>query len=237
MYDDGAGWVWYGMDVIRDGCDGCVVRDRCAISGMGVIRDGCDGCVIRDGCAMGWAWYGMGVIRDGCDGCGRGWKWKMEGSETGVDGCGRGWGWKMEGSETGCGRVWTGVRMELWTGERGVVVGGQRPCTKHVSGLVSNMLRCGLKYSRKWGWRGCFRIYICIFLIHAGQLPTVFCGRLQPYRLQEKGVAFGFAGSPCFLLGYPGWVGQELLLKFSSKNRFWQLASPPKDAVHCRWWL
>ena len=22
--------------------------------GMGVIRDGCDGCVIRDGCAMGW---------------------------------------------------------------------------------------------------------------------------------------------------------------------------------------
>ena len=34
--------------------------------------------------------------------------------------------------------------------------------------------------------------------MHAGQLPTVFCGRLQPYRLQEKGVAFGFAGSPCF---------------------------------------
>ena len=29
-----------------------------------------------------------------------------------------------------------------------VVVGGQRSCTKHVSGLVSNMLRCGLKYSR-----------------------------------------------------------------------------------------
>ena len=40
---------------------------------------------------------------------------------------------------------------------------------------------------------------MCIFLIHAGQLPTVFCGRLQPYRLQEKGVAFGSAGSPCFL--------------------------------------
>ena len=37
--------------------------------------------------------------------------------------------------------------MEMILGERGVVVGGQRSCTKHVSGLVSNMLRCGLKYS------------------------------------------------------------------------------------------
>ena len=44
--------------MIGDGCDGCVIRDRCAIYGMGVmmgvIRDGCDGCVIRDGCATGW---------------------------------------------------------------------------------------------------------------------------------------------------------------------------------------
>ena len=32
-------------------------------------------------------------------------------------------------------------------GEKGVVVGGQRSCTKHVSGLVRNMLRCGMKYS------------------------------------------------------------------------------------------
>ena len=37
--------------------------------------------------------------------------------------------------------------MEMILGERGVVVGGQRSFTKHVSGLVSNMLRCGLKYS------------------------------------------------------------------------------------------
>ena len=37
--------------------------------------------------------------------------------------------------------------MEMILRERGVVVGGQRPCTKHVSGLVSNMLRRGLKYS------------------------------------------------------------------------------------------
>ena len=37
--------------------------------------------------------------------------------------------------------------MEMILGERGVVVGGQRSCTKHVSWLVSNMLRCGLKYS------------------------------------------------------------------------------------------
>ena len=37
--------------------------------------------------------------------------------------------------------------MGIILGERGVVVGGQRSCTKHVSGLVSNMLRCGLKYS------------------------------------------------------------------------------------------
>ena len=30
--------------------------------------------------------------------------------------------------------------------EGGSLVAEQRPCTKHVSGLVSNMLRCGLKY-------------------------------------------------------------------------------------------
>ena len=40
-----------------------------------------------------------------------------------------------------------GLQMEMMLGERGVVVGGQRSCTKHVSQLVSNMLRCGLKYS------------------------------------------------------------------------------------------
>ena len=41
-----------------------------------------------------------------------------------------------------------GLQMEMILGERGVVVGGQSSCTKHVSGLVSNMLRCRLKYSR-----------------------------------------------------------------------------------------
>ena len=40
-----------------------------------------------------------------------------------------------------------GLQVEMIVGERGVVVGGQRLCTKHVSGLVLNMLRCGLKYS------------------------------------------------------------------------------------------
>ena len=39
-----------------------------------------------------------------------------------------------------------GLQMEMILRERGVAVGGQRMCTKHVSGLVSNMLRCGLKY-------------------------------------------------------------------------------------------
>ena len=42
-----------------------------------------------------------------------------------------------------------GLQMEMILGEMGVVVGGQRPCTKHVSGLVSNMLRCWVKYSRR----------------------------------------------------------------------------------------
>ena len=42
-----------------------------------------------------------------------------------------------------------GLQMEMILGEMGVVVGGQRSCTKHVSGLVSNMLRCGLEFSRK----------------------------------------------------------------------------------------
>ena len=44
---------------------------------------------------------------------------------TGVDGgrgAGRGCGWKMKGSE-------------MLVGEMGVDVGGQRPCTKHDSGL------------------------------------------------------------------------------------------------------
>ena len=41
-----------------------------------------------------------------------------------------------------------GLQMKMILGERGIAVGGQRMCTKHVSGLVSNMFRCGLKYSR-----------------------------------------------------------------------------------------
>ena len=31
-----------------------------------------------------------------------------------------------------------GLQMEMILGKRGVVVGGQRPCTKHVSGLVKH---------------------------------------------------------------------------------------------------
>ena len=40
----------------------------------------------------------------------------VRGARLGVERCGWGCGWKMEGSERGCGGV--------WTGERGVVVGG-----------------------------------------------------------------------------------------------------------------
>ena len=40
-----------------------------------------------------------------------------------------------------------GLQMEMILGEREVDVGRQRSCTKHVSGLVSNMLCCGVKYS------------------------------------------------------------------------------------------
>ena len=53
--------------MIRDGCDGCVIRDRCAIFGMGVIRDGCDTGWMRWVCDTGRVCYGIGVIRDGCD--------------------------------------------------------------------------------------------------------------------------------------------------------------------------
>ena len=213
------GWMWYGMGVMGVWYGICVLYMGWVWYGMGVIRDGCDGCVIR-----GWVWYGMGVMgvdggedgrwreRDGVwTGVDGGVDGRWRGARRGVDGCGRRCGWKMERPCTKhvsglvsnmlrCGLKysgnwgWKGLQMEMMLGERGVVVGGQRSCTKHVSGLVSNMLRCGLKYSRNWGWRGCFLIYLCIFLIHAGRLPTVFCGRLQP----EKGVAFGFAGSPCF---------------------------------------
>ena len=41
-----------------------------------------------------------------------------------------------------------GLQMEIIVEEREVDVGGQRPYTKHFLGLVSNMLRCGLKYSK-----------------------------------------------------------------------------------------
>ena len=40
-----------------------------------------------------------------------------------------------------------GLQMEMILGEREADVSGQQPCTKHVSGLVSNMLCCGVKYS------------------------------------------------------------------------------------------
>ena len=104
---------------------------------------------MEDGGERDGVWTGVDGGEDG--------RWR--GARRGVDGCGRWSGWKMEGSETGCGRVWTVVRMEdggegdgVWTGVDGGedgrgYMGGQRPCTKRVSGLVSNMLRCGLKYS------------------------------------------------------------------------------------------
>ena len=93
-------------------------------------------------------------------------------------------------------------------------MGGQRSCTKHASGLVSNMLPLGEK-GGSCGWtevvcEACFRVSLKHASLWAeifkkvrlkgllSLLPTVFCGQLQPYRLQEKGVAFGFAGSPCF---------------------------------------
>ena len=40
-----------------------------------------------------------------------------------------------------------GMQMEMILGEREVDVGRQRSCTKHVSGLISNMFCCGVKYS------------------------------------------------------------------------------------------
>ena len=81
---------------------------------------------MEDGGERDGAWTGVDGGEDGrCRG--------------GVDGRRWGCGWKMEGGEMG--------RGPAWTGERGAAVGGQRMCTKHVSGLVSNMLRCGLKYS------------------------------------------------------------------------------------------
>ena len=50
-------------------------------------------------------------------------------------------------------------------GERAADVGGQRPCTKHVSGLVSNMPRCGVKWGKggRCGWteavcQACFTV-------------------------------------------------------------------------------
>ena len=137
-------WVWMGVD---KGVDG---RWRGA-------RLGEDWVWMEDGGERDWVQTGVDGRRGarlGADGCGQGCGWKMKGSETG---CGRVWmedggerDWKMKGSEIGRGRVWSGVSTE-----RGVDVGGQRPCTKHVSGLVWNMLRCGLKYSKNWGWRGC----------------------------------------------------------------------------------
>ena len=53
----------------------------------------------------------------------------------------------MEGGETGEGEKFRKIEAEG-------AADGQRSWTKHVSGLVSNMLRCGLKYLRKLALKG-----------------------------------------------------------------------------------
>ena len=72
----------------------------------------------------------------------------MEGARLGVDGCGRrcGLNLSLQGEILRTLRL-KGLLVEMILGERDVVVGRQSSCTKHVSGLVSNMLRCGLKCS------------------------------------------------------------------------------------------
>ena len=157
-----------------DGCGGgwCGWRWRGARLG---VDGGVDGrCVEQCGRGCGWKMEGSetGCVDGGVDEKGRERDWVWTGVDRGVDGT----VWKeIGGSETGCGPMWMevwgrwcgrrcglnaslrgekfrnlklkGLQVEMIVGERGVVVGGQRPCTKHVSSLVSNVLRCGLKYS------------------------------------------------------------------------------------------
>ena len=79
----------------------------------------------------------------------------MEGARLGVDGCGRRCGLNASLRGEIFRKLWLkGLQVEMIVGERGKVVGGQRSCTQHVSGLVSNMLRCGLKYFQEIGVEG-----------------------------------------------------------------------------------
>ena len=136
----GCGRVWTGVRMEDGGerdwagrwMEGGGVRDRVWSGVEDGVEDGVEEGVRQRG-KRDWVWSGVDGVVNG----------RRRGARLGVERC----GWKMEGIERGCGGV--------WTGERGVVVGGQRPCTKHVSGLVSNMLRCGLKYSGIWGKMGC----------------------------------------------------------------------------------
>ena len=145
------GWVWWVCDTgsvcyIWDGCDdGCdtgwmwwVCDTGQVCYGMGVIRDGCDTRWVWTGVDGGedgrwrerdWVWTGVDGGEDG----------RWSGARRGVDGCGRGWGWKMEGSETGCGTgVWEedgGERDGVWTGVDGGEDGRWTGARRGVTGV------------------------------------------------------------------------------------------------------
>ena len=114
---------WYGMGVIRDGCD---IRD--VVKGGGAVWTGGRGwgCGWNREGERDWVWTGVDKGADGrwrgarlgVDGRGWGCGWKTEGSETGCERVWTGCGWKTEGSETGCGRAWTRVWMEDGGGAR-----------------------------------------------------------------------------------------------------------------------
>ena len=83
-----------------------------------------------------------------------------DGDDPGEKGGSRGW---TEAVDEACFRVslkhaslWDEIfrKIEAEGVADGHDSGGKRPWTKHVSGLVSNMLRCGLKYSRKLALKG-----------------------------------------------------------------------------------
>ena len=171
--ETGCGAVWTGVWMEQGWEDGGVGVGGGADGGEREwVRTGVDGdCVWCDGSESGgerdWVWTG---VDGGADGA-----WKEMGGSEAL--CGLVWMevWVADGGgETGSGWLWTavwvecfvvgwniqeieveGLLVEMIVGERGAGVGGQRSCTKRVSGLVSNMLRCGLKYSKNWGWRGC----------------------------------------------------------------------------------
>ena len=142
MEDEGGrDWVWTGVDGGEDGGERDWVRIGCGRGcgwKMKGSETGCEavwtGVWMEDGGERDWVWTGVWMEDEGER------DWARTGVERGLDGKGGRCGW-AEAMYEACFRVSPKHEVEVAAdgddpGGKGVVVWGQRSCTKHVSGLV-----------------------------------------------------------------------------------------------------